>query len=607
MAYPSLEQYTEAFQHHKTALSDPELKQGSVVTTGLGLPLALCGGFALTYTIKNGARKYAVRCFHKQSNALEKRYKCISSRLVSLQSPYFVEFEFQPQGIHVAGSAFPVVKMAWASGTTLGEFVEQNYRNPSNLTNLLSSLSALAKYLELLKIAHGDIQPGNVMVSDAGKKLQLIDYDGMFIEELRSTGSSELGHRNFQHPKRSQTSWNNTLDRFAFISLNLSIRALIINPNLWGKTRSDGDSFLFKANDFANPSQSGIFCELLSQHSLTEDTNNFASICSASFDLTPSLEDYVSKLNIPSIKISISNIPSKSAQQYLSAFPVLDGTNYAACLHFVGDKVELIGKIVDVREDTTYHGKPYVFINFGHWQGSIVKISIWSEGLAALSNKPNSSWIGEWISVVGLMEPPYVSKKYKYSHLSISITQGNQLHIINENEARYRLAGSSTRTAGQNAKTPNQSVLETLQGGSASTRTVLPQSSSLGNKKNSPASRSSNQTILQQMQSSQSHSPKPTVVRPVENYQRNSPQGRSSSNSNCFIATFVYGPDAFETNVLRKWRDRYLLTNFAGRVFVSAYYLFSPATIPFLKRNKWLNKTVKSILDKIVCIIAPHQ
>jgi len=74
MTYPTLEQYNEAFQHPQLALADPDLKKGSIATTGLGLPLALCGGFALTYTVTTGGAKYAVRCFHKQSNALEKRY-----------------------------------------------------------------------------------------------------------------------------------------------------------------------------------------------------------------------------------------------------------------------------------------------------------------------------------------------------------------------------------------------------------------------------------------------------------------------------------------------------------------------------------------------------
>lgn len=63
MAYPSFEQYNQAFQTHSRLLTDPELKNGVVTTTGLGLPLAISGGFALTYTIKSGPKKYAVNVF----------------------------------------------------------------------------------------------------------------------------------------------------------------------------------------------------------------------------------------------------------------------------------------------------------------------------------------------------------------------------------------------------------------------------------------------------------------------------------------------------------------------------------------------------------------
>jgi hypothetical protein len=77
---------------------------------------------------------------------------------------------------------------------------------------------------------------------------------------------------------------------------------------------------------------------------------------------------------------------------------------------------------VEVKQGKTRYGKPYVFINFGPWKGEIVKISIWSEGLAALAHHPDQSWVGRWTSIVGLMEPPYRSQRYKYSHLSISIT-----------------------------------------------------------------------------------------------------------------------------------------------------------------------------------------
>ena len=253
MTYPSLEQYNEALQHPQLALLDPAFKTASVAKSGLGLPLALCGGFALTYTVTAGGRKYAVRCFHKQSNALEARYSAIDAQLKSLKSPYFLDFEFQPHGVRVGKGTYPVVKMAWASGTTLGEFLAANYRDPVALDRLDTAMSGLAAFLEDRGIAHGDVQPGNVMVAPDAGSVQLIDYDGMYVPALQAVGSAELGLRNFQHPKRTATTWNASLDRFSFATIALAVRALKADPALWTKYQADENSLLFKANDFAKP------------------------------------------------------------------------------------------------------------------------------------------------------------------------------------------------------------------------------------------------------------------------------------------------------------------------------------------------------------------
>lgn len=591
MSYPTLEQYNEALQHPQSALVDPELKSGTIATTGLGLPLALCGGFALTYTISTGRTKYAVRCFHKHSNALEKRYSAISSRLKSLRSPYFLDFEFQPQGVRVNGSAFPVVKMVWASGNTLGEFLEGRYRNRADLQLLSSTLHTLSKYLDDKHLAHGDVQPGNVMVFNDGRSVQLIDYDGMFVDDLRTLGSAELGHRNFQHPGRTSSSWDSRLDRFSFITLNLALRVLEVHPDLWNKTRSDGDAILFKANDFADPARSDIFVDLFGRSQFSEDAKNFAAICKASFDKVPTLEEFLARKNIPQAVITIS--PTTKAVRYLSAFTVLDANDYALCLQHVGDRIELIGKIVEVKPNKTKHGKPYIFINFGPWKGQIVKISIWSEGLSVLTKRPDQSWVGNWISVVGLMEPPYVSKKYKYSHLSISITQANQLHVITDSEARFRLAGSSTRSPP--GPKPDRSTNKEIIDGIRGTGQVPSRSSTPAQVTTSP-----NQAILDAIKGSR---PAPTSVRKGSSAGYRSPQPSGSpvkKNDNCFIATAIYGADAPETNTLRNWRDKRLLPTMAGRALVSCYYVVSPFVAKLLKRNVRCASIVRTVLDRLI-------
>jgi hypothetical protein len=458
VSYPSLEQYQEALQHPSTVLTDPQLKRGSIATSGLGLPMVVSGGFALTYAVEVGSVKYAVRCFHREAKELERRYAAISRKLKSLASPYFVDFEYQPAGVRLGGSTYPLVKMAWAAGETLGEFVETNYRDKGKLSNLLSALTQLSTYLEQQGIAHGDIQEGNLMVSDGGKRVQLIDYDGMFVPEIAALGSSEMGHRDYQHPKRDGRIFDATLDRFSFMAVNVAIRALCEKPSVWSTTSSGAGVLVLRANDYADPGASKILGELASSSSLGRDARNFAAVCRATYRQVPSFAEFLAGKNIPQEIIVFD--PKRSAEAptpaYISQYPVLDAADYAAFQRHIGQMVELVGKVVEVRRDTGRFGrgkgKPYVFVNFAHWTGLCVKINLWSDALARGGQTPNESWVGRWVTLTGLVEPVYRSKKYSYQHIAISAASAAHITQLTEAEARYRLKGRSPiQTASNNA------------------------------------------------------------------------------------------------------------------------------------------------------------
>lgn len=476
MSYPSLEQYNNAFQRHATLLADAELKGGTLSTTSFGLPLAISGGFALTYTITAGPKKYAVRCFHRKSNELERRYQSISKRLATLKSPYFLDFQFQPQGIRVDGGIYPIVKMAWAKGETLGEFLEDNCSNAAALGKLSDALAAMAAMLEKERIAHGDLQTGNLMVSGGGSLVQLIDYDGMYVDEIKDLGSAEAGHLNFQHPQRkSANPFEPTLDRFSLISLYLALKALRTDPSLWRKTNSEVDAILFRANDFAAPSSSPVFALLAANGALAADAKNFAAVCMASIAQAPSLADFIAGQSIPQTisAISFNGAAAANAPKlgYVGAYDVLSASDFALCLKHVGDKVEVIGKIVEVNLAKTQRShKPYIFINFGNWRGRIFKVAIWPQAMAILKNQPDKSWEGKWLTITGLMEPPYSNAKFGYTHLSISISANGQMTLISEVEAQRRLAspGIGSRTA----IASNQDALARIKQQATPTRTA---------------------------------------------------------------------------------------------------------------------------------------
>jgi hypothetical protein len=122
---------------------------------------------------------------------------------------------------------------------------------------------------------------------------------------------------------------------------------------------------------------------------------------------------------------------------------------------------------------------------------------VWSGALPKVKDHVSQSLIGSWVSVVGLVEPPYVSRKYHYSHISIDITGPNQIKVIPPAEAMYRLgaiAGGSR----------NRDVIDTIHGRATTTRRGTSVSGS------APPPRSGSALILQQMQraqGAQSHSP----------------------------------------------------------------------------------------------------
>src|SRR4029077_21043870 len=117
--------------------------------------------------------------------------------------------------------------------------------------------------------------------------------------------------------------------------------------------------------------------------------------------------DFIAGRNIPpEVTIRVRQATA-GISPYIGAYDVLDAADFDAVLRHVGDRIELVGLITDVRLARNRYGRPYVFINFGHWKGRITKINIWSDGLKKMPAQFNKSLVGKWVSVTGLVDPPY--------------------------------------------------------------------------------------------------------------------------------------------------------------------------------------------------------
>jgi serine/threonine protein kinase len=501
--YPSMDQYNDVVQHPTTAFTDPVLKASKIAVNGMGLPIALGGGFALTYSADSHGRKYAVRCFHKEAKGLDKHYAAVEAAIKQISSPYFIGFEYQANGVLVNGSRYPIVRMDWVEGETLGNYLEDNYSDKLRMEQLRSQFAALERYLTSLNISHGDLQNGNVLVTNG---LKLIDYDGMYVPSLPTGQGSELGHKHFQHPKRTSASFGPSMDRFSFIVIDLSLRALIHNPGLF-KKYSSGENIILTANDFLDPGKSPAIAEIRSIAHLATSADNFAKICRAEVSKTPSLEDFNNGKNIPNALALVEapvSAQSSGPASYVGAFEVVDAQSFSDVERQVGNKVELVGQVVKVTLSKTRYGRPYCFVFFNSSRQS-VRLNIWSDGLKKLPSTPDQSWVGKWLSVQGLIDPPYDSK-YGTS-LSVTISTSNQLRTISSQEAAHRLRAPKSGTETPYRQVDNQSIMAAI-GGSATKAAAA---------KNTPSpsqSTSRNQSILATITPAQS-GPQPTRPSPI--------------------------------------------------------------------------------------------
>jgi len=80
---------------------------------------------------------------------------------------------------------------------------------------------------------------------------------------------------------------------------------------------------------------------------------------------------------------------------------------------------------------------------------------------------------------------------------------------------------------------------------------------------------------------------KPGISKPVQAYGEQPDEG--GGGGGCFIATASYGSyQEKHVWILRQFRDRYLLTNRAGRAFVRWYYKHSPKYASIIAKNEFL-------------------
>jgi hypothetical protein len=264
-AWPDLTEYHEAVQHPQKAFADPGLRAVALELDRFGMPKPATGANAVVYKgTKPGGffsfrKTWAIRCFLRPISDHAERYEAISRHLHKVSLRYDVDFRFLKQGIQIGSRWFPIVKMQWAEGDLLHSYIEKQLPYPWLLATLRAKWVTLVRDLEAARVAHGDLQQGNILVR--GGSFQLVDYDGMWVPALKGRQATETGHRAYQHPERSEQDYGPEIDRFSALVIYLSLAALEEDATLWENFHT-GDNLIFVREDFQQVGRSAIWQQL---------------------------------------------------------------------------------------------------------------------------------------------------------------------------------------------------------------------------------------------------------------------------------------------------------------------------------------------------------
>src|SRR5258708_40165830 len=83
----------------------------------------------------------------------------------------------------------------------------------------------------------------------------------MGVAGVRGRHATEIGHRAYQHPERSEQDYGQAIDRFSALVIYLSLAALERNATLWERFHT-GDNLIFVREDFLQLGRSAIWQQL---------------------------------------------------------------------------------------------------------------------------------------------------------------------------------------------------------------------------------------------------------------------------------------------------------------------------------------------------------
>lgn len=315
MNFPLISEYIESIRFAEENFD--KLKALRPALDDSGNPIMSSGNYAVVFKMQDSStgELFAIKCFTKEEPQREENYIKIASELQFVDSPYILKVEYLQKELfvhssHSEESEFPVLKMPWVEGKTLGAYISDNYDNSFIISQLAYNFCKLGQWLLPQDFAHGDLKPDNIIIRQNGMPV-LVDYDGMYVPSMKGASPQEIGSPGFRHPSRIEGTFNEHIDDFAIAVIALSLCVLSKDLSAFYSLKAN-DFSLFSEEDFTDLAQTEGIKHILKT---IEDNNvkklwgllllvlSETDLSSVSFRLLsiplPSLEeDYLSKCSL---------------------------------------------------------------------------------------------------------------------------------------------------------------------------------------------------------------------------------------------------------------------------------------------------------------------
>lgn len=252
MNYPSIKEYIEAIRFAEDNFE--QLKHLRSVLGEDGEPVMTSGNFAVVFKMKDEqtGKLHAVKCFLREQEGRAEAYRQIAEELEYVSSTFLTPIKYLDKELFVETNAsddteFPVLLMDWVEGLTIEQVIAMN-PSSDEIYNLAYSFSKFALWMVSQPFAHGDLKPDNILIREDGT-IAIVDYDGMYVPAMKGQLARECGSPDYRHPQRTIRDFDEHIDDFSLIILELSLLIIAQDANLLAY-KSGRDRLLFSKDDF---------------------------------------------------------------------------------------------------------------------------------------------------------------------------------------------------------------------------------------------------------------------------------------------------------------------------------------------------------------------